>query len=136
QSFSADLRLASTVETTATIAVYRDGYASGEFAQPIHPGENTVRIPGLYFREKGFHTVDVAVRTPPGQDTRIENNRVRSLITVPGELRILYVEGDESQQSYLTSALALEGVHVEARPATGVPQALEDLLGFDAFILS
>lgn len=134
QSFSADLRIASTVQTEAKIVVYRDGYATAEFGHTLKPGENTIPIPGLYFRDKGFHTLDVAVRAE--QDTRVENNRVRTLLSVPGELRVLYVEADESQQSYLTSALALEGVKVEARPASGVPQALEDLLGFDAFILS
>lgn len=134
QSFAADLRIASTIETPAKIAIYRDGYASGEISQTLHPGENTIQIPGLYFRDKGFHTIDVAVRAE--SDTRVENNRVKALAIVPGELRVLYVEADESQQSYLTSALALEGVKVEARPGSGVPQTLEDLLGFDAFILS
>src|SRR5262249_11200368 len=69
-------------------------------------------------------------------DTKVENNRARALVVVPGELRVLYVDSDEARQSYLTSALALEGIQVEARPATGVPRSLEQLLGFDALILS
>ncbi|HZW06900.1 MAG TPA: hypothetical protein VFF65_07225, partial [Phycisphaerales bacterium] len=134
QGFSADLRIASTVETTAQIAVFRDGFAAGEFTQPLKPGDNRVRIPSLYFREKGFHTVEVAVRAK--DDTRLENNRVRAMVTVPGELRVLYVDADEPQQTYLASALALEGIQVHKRPASGVPRSLDDLLGFDAFILS
>lgn len=134
QSFTGSLRVASTVETPARIAVYRDGYAAAEFSATLRPGRNTIPIPGQFFRDKGFHTIDVAVRAE--NDTRVENNRVRSLLVVPGELRVLYVDSDEAQQSYLTSALGLEGVRVEARPASGVPRSLEDLLGYDAFILS
>jgi Ca-activated chloride channel family protein len=136
QAFSADLRIASTTQTDARIAVFRDGYAVAEFAHALRPGDNTVRIPGLYFRDKGFHTVEVAVRAAEGGDTRAENNTVRSLVIVPGELRVLYVDADEGQQSYLSGALQLEGVRVETRPASGVPQSLDDLLGFDAMILS
>lgn len=134
QSFTGDLRVASTVETPAKVAVYRDGYAAAEFSTTLKPGQNTIAIPGQYFRDKGFHTIDVAIRAE--KDTRVENNRVKSLVVVPGELRVLYVDADESQQSYLSSALALEGVRVESRPASGVPRTLEDLLGFDAMILS
>jgi Mg-chelatase subunit ChlD/uncharacterized membrane protein len=134
QSFAIDLRVASTIETSAKVVVYKDGYASAEFTQALRPGENAVQIPGLYFRDKGFHTIDVAVRAE--NDTRVENNRVRAMAIVPGELRVLYVDADEAQQSYLTSALALEGIQVQARPASGVPQTLDDLLGYDALILS
>lgn len=134
QGFSADLRIASTVQTPAKVAVFRDGYAVAELSVDLRPGDNTLRIPGLFFRDKGFHTVEVAVRAE--SDTRVENNTVRSLVIVPGELRVLYVDADEAQQSYLTSALEIEGVQVEARPAAGVPQTLTDLLGFDALILS
>lgn len=134
QGFTADLRIASTVETDAVLAVYRDGLVSAEIKQTLKRGMNTVQVPGLFFREKGFHTIDVAVRAE--KDTRVENNKVRALAVVPGELRVLYVEAEEAQSSYLMSALALEGIKVEARPASGVPRTLDDLLGFDAFILS
>jgi Ca-activated chloride channel family protein len=136
QTFTADLRLVSTTETTAQVVVYKDGYASAEFSQPLKAGENSVQVPGLFFRDKGFHAIEVAVRPAAGADTRVENNRVKALASVPGELRVLYVDTDEAQQSYLTSALGLEGIQVQARPASGVPQTLEDLLGYDAFILS
>lgn len=133
QGFSADVRVASTVETPARIAVYRDGFAAAEFTQQLHPGVNSIRLPGLFFRDKGFHAIDVAVRAE--KDTNVENNKVRSLVVVPGELRVLYADSEETQQSYLVSALELEGVQVQARPASGVPQTLDELLGYDALIL-
>ena len=133
QGFTADVHLVSTVDTSATIVLYKDGYAWSEQKADLRAGANVLRMPGLYFREKGFHTIDVVVRAE--QDTMLENNTVKSLVIVPGELRVLYVDSDEVYQSYLKSALELEGMQVEARPATGVPSSLDDLLGFDAMIL-
>jgi Mg-chelatase subunit ChlD/uncharacterized membrane protein len=134
QSFTGDLRIASTVDTQARLAIFRDGYAAAEIPCTLKTGQNTIALPAQYFRDKGFHTIDVAVRAD--SDTRVENNRVRALVVVPGELRVLYVDSDEAQQSYLSSALGLEGVRVESRPASGVPRSLDELLGFDALILS
>jgi Ca-activated chloride channel homolog len=133
QGFSADLHVASTIETSASIVIYKDGYAAAQTNASLRRGDNVIKIPGLYLRDKGFHFINVAVRA--AQDTNLENNLVKSLVVVPGALRVLYVDADETQQSYLKSALELEGMQVEARPAAGVPQALPDLLGFDAFIL-
>lgn len=134
QGFTGDLRIASTVETSATLVVYKDGFATAEIKTTLKPGENLVQVPGLYFREKGFHQIEVAVRAE--KDTQVENNIAKALVIVPGEVRVLYVDADEAQQSYLKSALELEGMQVEARPASGVPDSLNDLLGFDVFILA
>jgi Ca-activated chloride channel family protein len=134
QGFTADLRIASTVEGAAKVVLYKDGVSAGEFPLTLKAGDNTLPIPGLYFRDKGFHTIEAVVRAE--RDTRVENNSVRSLAIVPGELRVLYVDSEEAQQSYLTSALALEGIQVDARPASGVPQSLTELLNYDTFILS
>jgi Ca-activated chloride channel homolog len=137
QGFTADLRIASTVETQARLTVFLDGFKTAEIPAALRPGQNTISIPGLYFRAKGFHTVEVTIRAePPHHDTRLENNTVRALATVPGELRILYIDSDEAQQSYLSSALALEGINVDSRPASGIPQNLGELLGYDALLLS
>ncbi|UCG15621.1 MAG: VWA domain-containing protein [Phycisphaerales bacterium] len=134
QGFTAEVHIASTTRTRAELRVFRDGYAVDRRAVELMPGENNFKIPGLYVREKGFHVVEVVVRAE--QDTQLQNNTIRSLVVVPGEARILYVDGDEDQIPYLKSALELEGMLVEGRPATGVPQNLSELLGFDAFILS
>src|SRR5439155_16725423 len=72
----------------------------------------------------------------PAKDTQLKNNTIRSLVVVPGEARVLYVDSDEAQMPYLKQALELEGMQVEARPAGGEPQTISELLSFDAFILS
>lgn len=134
QGFTAQVRIASTVATRAELCVFRDGYAVDQREVELAPGETDIKVPGLYVREKGLHVVEVVVR--PEQDTQLQNNTIRSLVVVPGEARVLYVDGDEDQIPYLKSALELEGMLVEGRPATGVPQNLSELLSFDAFILS
>jgi Ca-activated chloride channel family protein len=134
QGFSAEVRVASNVATKAKLVVFRDGFALAEQPHELKPGTNALTLPGLFFRDKGFHTIEVAVRAE--QDTGVENNRVKAVAVVAGEMRVLYVDSEEAQQSYLSSALALEGVQVDSRPSAGVPQNLEDLLGYDAFILS
>jgi Ca-activated chloride channel family protein len=134
QAFSADLRVASTVATKAELRTYKDGFAEPPREVELRSGANVFRLPGLFFRDKGFHTIEVALR--PAVDTRLENNTIRALVVVPGEARVLYVDGHEREMPYLKNALELEGMLVEARPANGVPQTLSELLSFDAFILS
>lgn len=133
QGFTADIRLASTLETDAELRIFKDGYQQQELKIHLKPGTNTVRVPNLSFHEKGFHAVEAVVKAP--QDTQLVNNRVRALVIVPGPARVLYVDRDIEQIPYLKGALELEGMQVEARSSAGVPQSLSELLSFDALIL-
>ncbi len=134
QGFSAQVHVASTVETDATLSLFKDGFAVQRRKVSLHQGGNAFPVSGLFFHEKGFHTVEASVTAEA--DTKLENNTARSLVVVPGQARVLYVDGDEDQIPYLKSALELEGMQVEARPAAGVPDDLSQLLSFAAFILS
>lgn len=133
QGFSADVRVASTVHTTAELTVYKDRVLVHQQQVELSPGDNTIRVPGLHFGQKGFHAVEVALR--PREDTEVSNNRIRSLVVVPGQARVLYIEGDINQVHYLKGALELEGMQVDARTAAGVPSNLSELLSFDTVIL-
>lgn len=134
QSFAANVTVAATEPTAAHLAVYRDGFLINERDVTLAVGQNRFEISGMFFREKGFRYVEAVVRAK--QDTRLENNVRRTTIVVPGAARVLFVDSDERQMSYLKTALELEGMDVEARPSTGVPESMADLLDFDAFILS
>ena len=134
QGFTAKVRFESSIETEAVLSIFKDGFLAERREVQLNPGENVFSLGGLFFREKGFHNVEAIIR--PDTDTKLENNRIRSLIVVPGKARVLYVDRDEDQILHLKSALELEGMQVEARPASGVPQELSELLSFDAFILS
>jgi Ca-activated chloride channel family protein len=134
QGFTAQVRIASTVASPAELSVFRDGYEVGRRDVELSAGENDFKLAGLYIRDKGIHNVEVVVRAE--RDTQVRNNTVRALVVVPGQARVLYVDGDEDQIPYLKSALELEGMSVEGRPAAGVPTNLSDLLSYDALILS
>ncbi len=134
QGFTADIQVTSSVETPAKLVVFKDGFSVQETDVTLKPGDNRFKTPGLFFRDKGFHTVEATIRAQ--QDTQLKNNTARSIVVVPGEARVLYVDSDEAQMPYLKSALELEGMSVDARPVGGVPQTLSDLLSFDVFVLS
>ncbi|MCH8823504.1 MAG: VWA domain-containing protein [Planctomycetes bacterium] len=133
QGFTARIRLVSNVETEAQLSIFKDGYVFSNRNTQVSKGETIIEVPGLYFLDKGFHTIEVVIQ--PVKDTHLQNNTFQSLIIVPGEARILYVDGNEDQMLYLKSALELEGISVDARPDTGVPQTMTELLSYDAFIL-
>jgi len=134
EGFTARVRIAANTQTRGELAVFKDGYVVQRRQVELAKGENICEVGGLYFREKGFHSVDAVIRAE--NDTKLENNRGRSIVVVPGPVRVLYVEQDDAQVSYLKSALELEGMQVDARPAGGVPSELAELLSFDVFILS
>jgi uncharacterized membrane protein/uncharacterized protein YegL len=133
QGFSAEARIASTLATKAEVRIFKDGVLVQQRPALLQAGDNALSFGGLSFREKGFHTIEIAIR--PEQDTQVSNNTVRTLVIVPGEARVLYVDGNLNQVHYLKSALELQNIQVEARSAAGVPENLSELLGFDAFIL-
>ncbi|HPF37315.1 MAG TPA: VWA domain-containing protein [Phycisphaerae bacterium] len=134
QAFAVNVMIAATEPTTAQLAVYRDGFLISERDVSLAAGQNRFDLPGMFFREKGFRYVEAVIRAK--NDTRVENNIKRTTVVVPGAARVLFVDSDERQMSYLKTALELEGIDVEARPSTGVPDSMADLLDFDAFVLS
>ncbi len=134
QGFTAEIHVVSNHETTGRLALFKDGYQFQEQDVSLRQGRNLFHFGGLYFRDKGFHTVEATVRAK--DDTQPANNTARSLVVVPGEARVLYVDKDEDQIPYLKSALELEGIRVDARPGGGVPNELSELLSYDALILS
>ncbi|MDH3583078.1 MAG: VWA domain-containing protein, partial [Phycisphaerae bacterium] len=71
-----------------------------------------------------------------GEDALEENNEAMTLVDVQGRPLLLYVEGETDQASYLTAAMAQEGIQLDVRPAEGIPTTLEGLAGYDGIILS
>lgn len=134
QGFSATIRITSTVDTTANLRVYKDGYLVLTDTVQIPAGKSAISLDDLAFEDKGFHTLEVVL--DPKNDTKLANNTVRTIVSVPGKARVLYIDGEEDQTPYLKTALELEGIDTDIRPAAGVPHELADLLGYDALILS
>jgi Ca-activated chloride channel family protein len=69
-------------------------------------------------------------------DAIAENNEALALIDVRGKPLILYVEGEPAEARYLTEAMDRMGLRLEVRTPATMPQALRELTGYDAVILS
>ena len=69
-------------------------------------------------------------------DAIAENNEALALVDVRGKPLILYVEGEPAEARYLTEAMDRMGLRLEVRTPATMPQALRELTGYDAVILS
>jgi Ca-activated chloride channel family protein len=71
-----------------------------------------------------------------GGDAIPANNEALTLVDVRGRLRLLLVEGDASEASYLTEAMEKEGIQLELRAPNAIPATPQELGGYDGIILS
>src|SRR4029079_14947455 len=64
------------------------------------------------------------------------NNEALTLVDVRGRLRLLLVEGDPGEETYLTQAMEKEGIQLELRAPNAIPATQQELGGYDGVILS
>lgn len=133
QPFDVDVILQSTYEGEAELSVYRNKFLVSRQQVSLKVGANQVTLPKVSL-EEGFHEFEAVISGP--RDTLAENNVTQGVVLVRGRPRILYVEGEEKQSRYLAEALRLEEMNVEVRPSFGFPMELNELLHYDALILS
>ncbi|MEN6357272.1 MAG: VWA domain-containing protein [Armatimonadota bacterium] len=69
-------------------------------------------------------------------DTRPENNTALSYTIVRGKPKVLYIEGQLGQASYLASALRSSDIDVDTRDPSGVPTSLAQMQGYDIVVFS
>ena len=70
------------------------------------------------------------------EDRFKENNRFAVSVAVPGRPTVLYVEGNVSRASYLSSALSAQEFDVDVRAPRELPQSIRELERYDFVILS
>lgn len=131
--FTVDFRITSNVATPATLKIYRDKYKVDEQQVELKEGRNLFSMEKVRL-EKGFHEFEVVIE--PELDTVIENNVAKGIVRVDGRPKVLLVERNERDARYLEEALAGEEIEVQVRPESGLPQDMNDLLNYDALILS
>ncbi len=69
-------------------------------------------------------------------DRFVENNRYATTVDVPGRPTILYVEGNPSHATYLSSALSAQQFDVDVRGPSAFPGSLRELERYDFVFLS
>jgi uncharacterized membrane protein len=132
--FRLEFRIASNVETDATIKIYRNKYLTATREMKLLPGRgNRVELDRVTL-EEGFHEFEAHIEAK--DDTIFENNVARGVVRVSGRPKVLLIERDEREARYLSEALAAEEIEVEVRPESGVPEDINDLLNYDVLVLS
>lgn len=131
--FTVDFRITSNFDTKANLKIYRDKYKIDEKEVDLREGRNLFTLERVRL-DKGFHEFECVVEAKG--DTVLENNVARGIVRVDGRPKVLLIERNERDARYLEEGLAAEEIEVEVRPESGVPRDLNDLLNYDALILS
>lgn len=136
EPFDLVAKVRSNTETRATVKLYQNGFlVARQDHVELKPGLTDVPFPNLK-GDGGFVACEVEAVLPPADDTLAENNRAQATVSVRGEPRVLLVDRDETKLAPLAGALRAEKINVETRGPRGLPATLEDLQGFDLFLLS
>ncbi|KAA3605153.1 MAG: VWA domain-containing protein [Planctomycetota bacterium] len=133
EPFDLELNLQANYKTPAKLRIYRNRFLVTEKEIQLKSGKNILEVPKLRL-EEGFHEFE-AIVAAAGDET-LENNMVRAAIRVSGRPKVLFIEEDPLAARYLEEALAAEEIHVEVRPSGGIPEDMNDLLNYEALILS
>lgn len=127
--------LESTIAASATLKLYENGVQVEQRKVSLYPGrpqtETFTRTPGV----RNIYKYRAVLDDVAG-DSLPANNNALTLVDVRGRLRLLCIEGDPAEGSYLMQAMEKEGVQLELRQPGGIPGTLEALSGYDGIILS
>ncbi|MCB1231862.1 MAG: VWA domain-containing protein [Verrucomicrobiae bacterium] len=113
----------------------------------LHRGVAVREVPvELEARPDNRFPVDVAMNTPgpsvwtaellPAADHFPINNQLATTVQVRGQPRVLFLHEDPRELRPLSRALKEQDIEVEARGRSGLPEAMEELLAFDAIVLA
>jgi len=134
--FTLGVEVFSTGEAEAVLTLWQDEYRqAGPRRVELTTGLNTFEFP-ITVHERGFRRFRLVVEPAEGTDRNRDNNVAQASVVVEGNPRVLYVEGEPRSAGYLARALRAESIDVDVRGPHGVPSTLEELEGFDLFVLS
>lgn len=117
----------------ARIRILRNGAPAGEKYVDLAKGKNVFTFQQS-IAKAGSYGYEAILECD--QDTRPENNVASAYTLVKGKPRVLYVEGQPGQGSYLKDALSASNIEVDLRDRSGIPNTLADLRGCDMLVLS
>lgn len=124
--------LAATVQTNATLRIYRESELVQTRPLQLQPGEQSLPLdlgelpPGLH---RIWATLDAAV------DGLNQNNEAALMVQVGGAPSILIVEGRPGAGENLARALTASGMQVERRGPSGLPTHATQLVRYSSVVL-
>ena len=90
------------------------------------------------FRQQvtGERTAEYTVRLKGFRDKLLDNNVAKAIVFTNGKPRVLLADSDPKQAKELAYALEQEGIKVDIRPPSGIPDNLTDLQNYELIALS
>ena len=141
--FEVILEVNSTHETTVRLGVQKNDIEDRELTREVTlvPGENYVSLTTEADAPGNLKMRFALDNVPDEEDRFAENNALIDQFTILGKPKVLYIEQNASNASYLERALAGYGesegqnFEVEVRGATGLPTSMKEMLKYSAVIL-
>ena len=124
--------VSSTTQTSAALALFREGTLLTQLDVTLQPGKNRYQFPQQASTE-GIQRYELVVNSP--EDTIPDNNRWQAFTEVLGKPKILLVYDPPERSTALVEALRQQGIDVQVRPWQELPQALSAYLEYEALIL-
>ncbi|HSB09716.1 MAG TPA: VWA domain-containing protein [Blastocatellia bacterium] len=133
EAFDLRVTVDATVDTDATLRVFRNGSPAAE--RSVHvaaSGENVFALPQR-LEQKGFYTYRAEVEAIQS-DTFTQNNAREAFAVVEGRPRTLYLFGDAQPSPAIARVLAEGEFAADVRPASAAPAALAGFQDYDLVI--
>jgi Mg-chelatase subunit ChlD len=130
-----DLRVAidSTLDTDATLRVFRnDSVVSERTVRVIGSGENVYVLPQRV-EQKGFYSYRAEIEAIEA-DAFVQNNAREAFVVVEGQPNTLYLYGDENPSPGIVRVLAEGNFAADVRAAAAAPSTLAAFQNYDLVI--
>ncbi len=121
----------STVETSASIELWREGQLIDRREVALQPGKNYYQFTQQASAE-GVQLYQLVVNSP--KDTIMDNNRLQAFTAVSGQPKVLRVYDPPATSSALAAALRQQGFTIDDRPWQELPQTLSGYLDYAGLI--
>jgi uncharacterized membrane protein len=121
----------STIETPASLELFRDGTLVDRLEVTLRPGKNSYQFQ-QYARTEGVQLYQIVVNSP--HDTIPDNNRWQAFTEVIGRPKILLVYDPPERSTALVEALRQQGFEIQTRSWQELPQTLSGYMEYAALI--
>jgi len=136
----ATVDLTATVEAsiagTGRLRLFENGLEVDSRELTLEPGVSQQTVFRRSPDQSNSYNYRAVIEGFEGKDAIPDNNEALSIVDVRGKPLLLYIEGEEGESRYLVQAMAKEGIRLDARAPSGIPDNLRELAGYDAIVFS
>jgi uncharacterized membrane protein len=121
----------SREESHGKLVFLKNGYFLEERDISLRPGKNNLTFVDVT-TEEGLYTYEAVINT--SNDQIAENNRAATFTEVLGSPKVLLAYEGKLESPQLVEALQTQGIAIEPRSWTEIPDTLHGLLKYDAIL--